>query len=458
MAENDPKPTVTPSFMQAAAQLRSRIAAFARMVGTEYLAAKIPQKKDQRFAINPVTLLNVVGNSFRAANIDLYQAALLLEINCNRGHDNGVDHPLRLIELHNNDDVDFSHKTGSLLQSLMKWGYSYDDFLKSGILKKPSSLNEDFTLEDIYEENGIRLAEPEAPHTNGDPRDEVVAVNLLAPHKKQKTFSAIPKPIFLKLITTAMSNGDMNYMQATMMLSVNCHSLETRRKGQRYIDHTMGVAHDPKLNKDQRFIALIHDVIENSNITLEDLRNIGLPGYMIDAVDGITIRADEKEDYESIPLAQLRRMDAADPSQFKGYYSFIERCSRNMHSSAVKCADIRHNMRDAKPHKMLEYSIALGYLEAVTAGEIKAGSSLRAWAMHTMPEQYAEVMTRKLKKLADAIEIKSRGPGAEAHKSYSLADFGITVPPPLQQIRGTDIQNDGLDPTGANTKLGLKPQ
>ena len=39
----------------------------------------------------------------------------------------------------------------------------------------------------------------------------------------------------------------MNYMQATMMLSVNCHSLETRRKGQRYIDHTMGVAHDPRL-------------------------------------------------------------------------------------------------------------------------------------------------------------------------------------------------------------------
>ena len=147
---------------------------------------------------------------------------------------------------------------------------------------------------------------------------------------------------------------------------------------------------------------------------------------MIDAVDGVTIRADEKEEYESFSLAQLQRMAAQILAEFKGYYSFIERCSQNIHSSAVKCADIRHNMRDAKPHKMLEYSIALGYLEAVTAGEIKAGSSLRAWALHTMPEQYAQVMTRKLRKLLMQYSPRAAGRDTELGRSFSLSDFGIS--------------------------------
>ena len=125
-------------------------------MGSEYFVARIPRKKDPRFSINPELFLDVVGASFGNRNIDLYQAALLLEINCNRGHENGVDHPLRLIELHNDDDVDFSHKTGSLLQSLMKWGYSYDDLFEIwNSPKKPDGSGQHFTFEDIYEENGI---------------------------------------------------------------------------------------------------------------------------------------------------------------------------------------------------------------------------------------------------------------------------------------------------------------
>jgi len=66
--------------------------------------------------------------------------------------------------------------------------------------------------------------------------------------------------------------------------------------------------------------AVLHDVIEDTDWTLEQLREAGFPEAVLDAVDGLTRRSSES------------------------YDAFIDRLSQNPIARQVKIADLEDNM------------------------------------------------------------------------------------------------------------------
>lgn len=70
----------------------------------------------------------------------------------------------------------------------------------------------------------------------------------------------------------------------------------------------------------ERIVAVLHDVVEDSDWTLEGLRNEGLAEELIAAVDAMTQRESET------------------------YAEFVSRAVRNPIARAVKIADLRDNL------------------------------------------------------------------------------------------------------------------
>ena len=70
----------------------------------------------------------------------------------------------------------------------------------------------------------------------------------------------------------------------------------------------------------ERIVAVLHDIVEDTPITFEDLRKLGFAEKIVAAIECVTKR--EGEDYDS----------------------FIERISHNPLATAVKLADLADNM------------------------------------------------------------------------------------------------------------------
>lgn len=111
----------------------------------------------------------------------------------------------------------------------------------------------------------------------------------------------------------------MATIEDAIKLAVDAHSGVTQRDGSPYILHPLAVM--LRLHSDyERMTAVLHDVVEDTDITLDDLHREGYPPVVVEAVDALTRR--ENETYEA----------------------FIERIKPNALAVRVKLADLEHNM------------------------------------------------------------------------------------------------------------------
>jgi (p)ppGpp synthase/HD superfamily hydrolase len=107
-------------------------------------------------------------------------------------------------------------------------------------------------------------------------------------------------------------------------LATICHKGQTRRNGDPYITHPMRVAKkftDPE----EISVALMHDVLEDTNCMEIDLRKAGFSFTVIEAVKALT-----------------RNMYALNET----YFDFIFRLKQNEIAKKVKIADLEDNMSD----------------------------------------------------------------------------------------------------------------
>ncbi len=114
----------------------------------------------------------------------------------------------------------------------------------------------------------------------------------------------------------------MLYTEATMKamcLAYNAHHGQLDKGGAPYINHPFHVA-ESMHTESETVAALLHDVVEDTPITLSDLKKEGFPAEAIEAVRLLT-----KQD--GIP-----------------YDVYIQRVKENPIARAVKIADIQHNM------------------------------------------------------------------------------------------------------------------
>lgn len=124
------------------------------------------------------------------------------------------------------------------------------------------------------------------------------------------------------------------------------HAGQVDKGGAPYILHPMAVA-DGVCGDTAKAVALLHDVAEDTSITIEDLTADGFPGEITEAVRVLTKRPGI--DYETYLLA----------------------VKQNPVARTVKLADLRHNMdtkrlgrtlTDEDHQRLAKYRAAVDYL------------------------------------------------------------------------------------------------
>lgn len=134
-------------------------------------------------------------------------------------------------------------------------------------------------------------------------------------------------------------------------IAAEAHAGQQDKAGAPYISHPLRVALDFIRSGDEQraIVAVLHDVIEDSEITADDLRREGFSEAIVDAVVALT-RPDDED-----------------------YRDFVRRAGANEIARPVKIADLKDNIDRTRQAKLPEtkrdemlrkYESALNFLGA----------------------------------------------------------------------------------------------
>lgn len=103
-----------------------------------------------------------------------------------------------------------------------------------------------------------------------------------------------------------------------LKLSFEAHKDQTDKSGMPYVYHPFHLA-EQMGTEDTVIVALLHDVVEDTDHTLEEIREMGFPEQVLEA---LALMTHDK----SVP-----------------YMDYVARIKKNPIAKAVKLADLRHN-------------------------------------------------------------------------------------------------------------------
>ena len=108
------------------------------------------------------------------------------------------------------------------------------------------------------------------------------------------------------------------YLDRAIELAKQHHEGQTDKAGKPYIEHPLRVMSQVE-SEEEKIVAVLHDIVEDTDISLDDLRNEGFSEKVVSAVECLT-----KQDGEN-------------------YDSYIERISFNPLAVKIKLADLEDN-------------------------------------------------------------------------------------------------------------------
>jgi (p)ppGpp synthase/HD superfamily hydrolase len=121
-------------------------------------------------------------------------------------------------------------------------------------------------------------------------------------------------------------------LEDAVALAVEAHRGQKEKAGEPYILHVLRVVF--RLDTEhERMAAALHDVVEDTAYTLDDLRLRGYPEPVVEAVDALTRRDDET------------------------YEQFVERAGANRIARRVKLADLEDNMDIRRLPQVTEHDL-----------------------------------------------------------------------------------------------------
>lgn len=112
----------------------------------------------------------------------------------------------------------------------------------------------------------------------------------------------------------------MKLIERAIALALEAHAGQVDRYGRPYILHPLAVMAAVE-GEAAQMVAALHDVVEDSAITLDDLRAEGFPAEVLEAVRLLT-HDKERQSYED----------------------YVRAIKQNGLARQVKLADLRHNM------------------------------------------------------------------------------------------------------------------
>lgn len=118
-------------------------------------------------------------------------------------------------------------------------------------------------------------------------------------------------------------------LDKALEIAIKAHSGQKDKVGDPYILHPLRIMMKMD-SEEERIVAALHDVVEDSDITLDDLREAGFSQSILEAVDCLTRR--DKEDYED----------------------YVKRASTSPLAKKIKIADLEDNMNFRWLHHLAE--------------------------------------------------------------------------------------------------------
>ena len=120
-------------------------------------------------------------------------------------------------------------------------------------------------------------------------------------------------------------------LERAIAIAAEAHAGQKDRAGARYILHPIRLMIQMD-SEDAMMAAVLHDVVENSVWTLDDLRKEGFSNEVLNAVDSLTHRDKEGEDY----------------------WDYIQRAKSDPIAIKVKLADLEDNLNPDRLNEITE--------------------------------------------------------------------------------------------------------
>ena len=97
--------------------------------------------------------------------------------------------------------------------------------------------------------------------------------------------------------------------ELALQIATKAHQGQIDKNGVDYIEHPKKVASMCQTD-DEIIVALLHDVVEDTTVSLDDLRGYGFTEEIVDAVDCITKRANEEYEHylQRVKSSKLARI------------------------------------------------------------------------------------------------------------------------------------------------------
>ena len=142
-----------------------------------------------------------------------------------------------------------------------------------------------------------------------------------------------------------MNTTEQSMVDLALSIARQAHEGQLDKEGVDYIEHPIYVASQVD-TEEEKAVALLHDVIEDSSVTAEELLNAGLPETVVTAVQ---------------ILSKKKGQD---------YQTYLKTVKSNPLARVVKLADLKHNsdllrletITDKDLERLEKYKKAIDYL------------------------------------------------------------------------------------------------
>ena len=162
-------------------------------------------------------------------------------------------------------------------------------------------------------------------------------------------------------IRPRMSDEDMERIDKAFNFACEAHSKQKRKSGEPYIIHPIAVARiiaeELELSTDAIIAAFLHDVVEDTDYTIEDIRHLFGNGVAF-LVNVVTKQ--KKEEYEH-------------SKQIDNYQQMLSSVQYDIRALLIKLADRLHNMRtlsSMRPDKQMKIAGETDYFYAPLANRL----------------------------------------------------------------------------------------
>ena len=115
-----------------------------------------------------------------------------------------------------------------------------------------------------------------------------------------------------------MNTAEQSMVDLALSIARKAHEGQLDKAGVDYIEHPIYVASQVD-TEEEKAVALLHDVIEDSPVSAEELLQAGLPETVVTAVQVLTKK--KEQDYQT----------------------YLETVKKNPLARVVKLADLKHN-------------------------------------------------------------------------------------------------------------------